>query len=500
MPKITTYLFLVFCTVVFAESPSSLRDRFYQIENIATSKTTSFSRSADWDPGEGITLEVSGIEKYDEKRLIICLRNGDVLILNNPDTAAKSQPDFTLFATGLHEPLGIAKRGDSFFLAQRSEVTELKDLDGDDQADLYQRFARPWEITGNYHEYAYGPAIDKKGNLWFTTNLGMGKLSKPNTPFRGWGMMVDTQGKTHYIGAGMRSPCGVGSNPEGDIFFTDQQGNYIPTNTLHHLRPDAFFGHPTGLNSVHLTKTKLVNPKKIPNKIPYPEAIQKIPGLVSPTIWFPYLKMGRSTTDIQYDSTKGSFGPFKNQLFVGEFTHSAIQRVFLEKVNGEYQGACFPFLKGFPAAVVRMKFGNDGAMYVGMTNRGWNSTGGASFGLHRVTWNGKTPFEIQKMEVLSDGFRLTFTKDLNKTSALDKSNYHMKHYTYEYSSAYGGEEILKSDNQITNVRWINSKCVELEVDQLKQYYVHELVCHGVLDSDQQKLIHPDAYYTLNQIP
>ena len=46
--------------------------------------------------------------------------------------------------------------------------------------------------------------------------------------------------------------------------------------------------------------------------------------------------------DVVLDNTGGKFGPFARQLFIGEFRLSE-NRVFLEKVGGEYQGACFGF-------------------------------------------------------------------------------------------------------------------------------------------------------------
>ena len=93
----------------------------------------------------------------------------------------------------------------------------------------------------------------------------------------------------------------------------------------------------------------------------------------------PYHKAGESSTDVLLDDTAGKFGPFAGQLFVGDFRSALMTRVFLEKVGGEYQGAVFPFRHGFASAVVRMCFGQDGGMFVGLTNRGWTSVGAASY-------------------------------------------------------------------------------------------------------------------------
>ena len=47
----------------------------------------------------------------------------------------------------------------------------------------------------------------------------------------------------------------------------------------------------------------------------------------------------------------------------------------MEKVEGEYQGACFPFVGGFASGIVRLSFAPDGSLMVGMTSRGWSSLG-----------------------------------------------------------------------------------------------------------------------------
>lgn len=90
-------------------------------------------------------------------------------------------------------------------------------------------------------------------------------------------------------------------------------------------------------------------------------------------------------------------GPFEDQLFVGDQGQSKIMRVALEKVKGEYQGVVFPFREGFNSGVLRMNWGSDGSMLVGMTSRGWGSTGREQFGLQRLEWNQKNAFRNKKL-------------------------------------------------------------------------------------------------------
>jgi len=329
--------------IVLAGSAHGDEADYYSITELFTSRTLSHSRDKTWKPGKGIAMEVSGLDVLPDGRVAVAIRKGEVWLIGNTDARDLKELTLQQFASGLHEPLGVLHHKNSLYVAQRTELTRLRDIDGDDVADEYLRAAGGWHVSGNYHEYIFGPKLDGSSNLWLTTNLGIGKGSDNARPWRGWGLVLTPQGKLKPMCAGMRSPSGLGANAAGDMFFTDQQGNWIPTNTLHHLRRGVFYGHPEGIGpqSRPGSPLKLTAPVK-PYKS-YPEAVRAIPQLVPPAVWFPYMKMGRSATDILLDDTDGKFGPFAGQLFIGDFTHSKIHRVFLEKVDGQYQGACFPF-------------------------------------------------------------------------------------------------------------------------------------------------------------
>src|SRR5439155_1090736 len=164
------------------------------------------------------------------------------------------------------------------------------------------------------------------------------------------------------------------------------------------------------------------------------------PPRTPPCIWFPYGRMGQSASEPRWDTTAGKFGPFAGQCFVGDQTRSNVMRVYLEKVNGVYQGACFPFRSGLQCGVNRLAFGPDGALYVGQTNRGWGSVGGKPYGLQRINFAGKVPAEIHHVTVTSAGFDLTFTKPLDRTTATAANAVSVKSFTYVYKSEYGCPE------------------------------------------------------------
>lgn len=510
---VATLVTLCSCFVAF--NASANENDYYRIVTIATSQADTQSRSKYWKPAaDDLVLEVSGIATLPDAGVAVTIRKGEIWIIDGCYDDPPENLKYHRFAQALHEPLGLAYRDGKFYTAQRSELTEISDTDDDLIADQYLAVAKGWGTTGNYHEYAYGPKFDGNGELWLTLNIGMGfnkahqnrlvtssTLGVSQAVWRGWGMKVASTGKLVPICAGMRSPSGLGANREGDMFYTDQQGNWVGTNTLHHMRSGAFFHHPEALASMDQPGSPITGITDIPNGVPFPEALNKMPQLKPPAVWFPYKKVGQSSTDIMLDNSGGRFGPFDGQLFVGEFTLSSVNRVFLEKVEGEYQGACFPFREGFASAVIRMAQGIDGSMLVGLSNRGWSSLGPASYGLQRLVWTGKVPFKIKEMRARRDGFELVFTKPVDLQTATDIDSYTISSHTYMYHETYGSDEIQKQALVIDHAEVSEDGLrVRLTVKGLREMFVHELIAAGVRSKSGEPLVHNDVYYTLNRIP
>jgi hypothetical protein len=188
-------------------------------------------------------------------------------------------------------------------------------------------------------------------------------------------------------------------------------------------------------------------------------------------------------------------------MFVAEFTDAKVSRVFMEKVGGEYQGACFPFVGGFASGIVRLRFAADGSLMVGMTSRGWSSLGTKAYGLQRLRYNGIVPFAIKEMKARPDGFELVFTKPVDVVRAGDVASYRMTNYTLFYSGAYGSDEIQTAPNGIISAQVApDGLSVRLKVADLRELYIHELHADGIRSAAGELLDHADAYYTLNRIP
>jgi len=356
-----------------------------------------------------------------------------------------------------------------------------------------------WGINGDYHEYAFGSRHDKDGNIWVVLCL-TGSFNS-NNKYRGWCLRITPDGEVIPTCSGIRSPGGIGMNIDGDVFYTDNQGPWNGTCSLKHLRVGSFQGHPAGNRWYDQTDAIGPRPSDPQSGSRIMTEADKIPQLEPAAVLFPYKKMGQSASGIACDRTAGKFGPFAGQLFVGDQTFSTVMRVYLEKVQGHYQGACFPFRSGFGSGSLSVMIEADGAMFVGGTNRGWGSRGSKPFALERLNWTGKVPFEIHEMHARPDGFELTFTHQLDASSASDPASYTIGSYAYIYQSNYGSPEVDHTTPRITEVKLgKDGRSVRLLIDKLQRGHVHELHAAGVRSAAGLPLLHDAAYYTLNYIP
>lgn len=478
---------------------------------------------------EGMLLEVGGLTTLEDGRIALCTRRGDVWIVENPELYDGAQPKYSLFASGLHEPLGLAYRDNALYVAQRGELTKLQDTNGDGTADIYETIYA-WPLSGHYHEYSYGPKFLPDGTMMVTGNVAFGDeewwRGESRVPWRGWAMQITEDGEMQPWATGMRSPCGLGIF-EDELFYADNQGDWMGSGGVWHVEKGSFMGHPAGLrwsgepnsplelsaeafySEVDKRQVKrngrYVKPDNIQNEadpdLLY-EVKEKFPEIQLPAVWLPHGLMGISNSEILEDRTEGDFGPFTGQLFVGDQGQSKIMRVDLEKVNGKYQGVAFDFRSGFQSGVLRMTWGHDGSLFVGETNRGWGSAGTTNSGLERVVWTGKMPFEMKTVRAQPDGFEIEFTQPVDVESAKDIDSYTGHSFIYKYHPVYGSPTINDEPLKVKGVKVSEDGLkVRVVVENLRQYYVHTINVPGIKAAGSGLgVLHPIAYYTLNNIP
>lgn len=453
---------------------------------------------------EGEGGQVGGLDFLPDGRLAACFSSGEVMFYNPKDTA------WQLYATGLHDPLGILAESDTaVYVMQRPELTRIVDKDGNGRADAYETVADGFGISGNYHEFAYGPVKDKSGNLYFALNSSspnggvmkevrgpLNKLTMDHpkqfyspVPYRGWIMQYTSDGKLVPYACGLRSPNGLGFDTSGNLFCTDNQGDWVPTSTLYLVQKGKFYGQPASL--VWQKDWKGGNPLKMP--------VATLDSMrTKAVVLFPQGIMASSPTQPVVDDTHGKFGPFDGQFFVGEMDRPRILRVMLEKIDGQLQGACIPFIDdhGLHKGNNRLAFGPDGSLWVGLNNHGW----AGDTGIQRITFSGKTPMEILRMHLTSTGFALTFTQPVTADSALEKTHYSLRHYRYQYSARYGSDQFDVRNVGIQSVQLSKDhQTVSLTLDSLQAGLIYELTLHGITGAHGDTLANTMICYTVNRL-
>ena len=479
---------------------------------------------------KGIVAEVTGILAMDGDRVMVCTRRGEVWMI---DGASTTDPKWTLFVDGLQEPLGLARkftdknRSESdgwIYITQRGELSRMRDEDHNGRADRIETVSDGWAISGNYHEYCFGPVFDDDGNAWVTLNRAFGSQPFGAPAWRGWALKIAPDGSFTPVAGGLRSPCGIGRSPTGEFFYSDNQGEWCPTNKLSPLVEGSWHGHPFGILDTFNPLSKVAyplptkdgsvdplgakrplrpddSPMDYPDEIRMIEAKKLMPTLVLPAVWFPYDKMGRSACEFVWDTTRGKFGPFDGQILICDQYSACLMRVDLERVNGAWQGTCFPFRSEFNCGIIRLAWDRDGSLLCVETDRGWASLGSERQGLQRMRWTGKTPFEILHIRAQPMGFRFEFTEPVDPATAMNPDSYHMSSYTYLLHAPYGSPE---TDTQKLVMRPLSVSAdgisVEIAVDGMRDGFVHEFHLDGLRNSKGETLLHSDAYYTLNERP
>lgn len=475
-------------------APADTITDYYEVETIPTPA--------------GLVAETGGLSFLPDGRLAACFHRGEVM-LYNPKTKA-----WKLFAEGLHDPLGVvAISNRELLVIQRPELTRLTDTNGDGVADQYETVTDQFGMSGNYHEFAFGPVRDEKGNLYISLNtasngagirdevrgqydpLGRQGRMYACVPYRGWVMQIRPDGTIKPYASGFRSPNGIGFDAQGRLLVTDNQGDWLGTSKLYHVEEGKHYGHPASL--VWRAGFAETDPLILP--------VQTLDSMRTvESIAFPHELMAHSPTQVLFDNTGGKFGPFAGQTFVGEMDFSHLIRILPDVVSGQMQGACVPFFDkaGMRIGNNRMAFAPDGSLWLGQTDHGWLG----DKGIQRLRYKGSAggtgvPLDIMSMKLTPTGFDLTFTQPLDENRAQSVANYQFQRYYYEYHKAYGSPRM---DVQPVTVKTVtlspDRKIVSLTLADLKPGRIYQLDLGDLqATGGQKKLMNKLVCYTLNRL-
>ncbi|HKP95143.1 MAG TPA: hypothetical protein VJ385_05235 [Fibrobacteria bacterium] len=378
-------------------------------------------------------------------------------------------------AEGFKELMGLSAVGDTLFAADQDGIYALSDGNGDGLPEKRTRVgALPF--TGSFHEWSFGLAY-KEGR--FFTGLSVaatatGKTLVPQKDSRRGSMVsMSRDGKVEVIATGLRAPDGLCLGPDSGLFASDNQGSWLPASKFIHVVPGRTYGH------------RIQPPGPFDDGYPAP-----------PAVWLPYGTVSKSPTQPAYAAT----GPYAGQFFIGDIAFGVVRRIFVEKVNGEWQGCVLRFSGGFEAGVHRMLAGPDGSLYLGglgngdLQNWGWREK---KFGLQRMKPNGKAVFEIVSVHSRRGGFELVFSEPPGP-GAMEPARYQAKQWWYEPTEAYGGPQKDIAAVPVKSVRASKDGLrFLLAMDGLRPQQVAHVHLDGIKSRDGKDVWTPDFWYTMN---
>ena len=426
--------------------------------------------------------KVSGMDFLPDGRLLVTVwdASGALYALENVNSGDPKKIKLQKIAEGLAEPLGIKVVDGDIYVLQKQELTKLVDNNKDGVIDEYQCFAKGWRASANFHEFAFG-LVYKDGHFYATLATAIlpgGASARPQILDRGKAMKISKQdGSIEFIARGLRTPDGVGMGPDNEIFVADNQGDWLPASKLVHIKPGAFYGS-FSVDSA---------------------AVAGMP-IQQPVVWLPQDEIGNSPTQPAVLND----GPYKNQLIHGDVCYGGLQRVFMEKVNGDYQGTVFRFTQGLEGGTHRLAWGPDGALYIGcIGNPGnWSQEGKLWYGLQRMKYNGQSVFEMLAVRAKTNGVEIEFTEPLREGDGWDPTHYGVQQWWYKPTNQYGGPKMDQENLTVSSASVsADRKKVFLEIPGIKPgHLVYIRLQRLPISSLGHQLWTTETWYTMNAIP
>ena len=270
------------------------------------------------------------------------------------------------------------------------------------------------------------------------------------------GLPSDEEGEFIPWASGLRAN-GLGFDLDGNLFVSDNQGDWVGTSKLHHIEKDKFYGHAASL----LWDEKWTGGRPVDLPVLNLDTMREMAAIL-----FPHGSMANSPTQPLVDSTQGKFGPFAGQMLIGEMNKPRIIRIITERIGGKVQGACLPFYdgNGLSTGNNRLAFDPNGkTLWVAHSAHGW----AGSRGIQKITWKGEPPPDLLSINLTPKGFSMTFTVPMDRESVSNPDHFLTKVYAYKYHQGYGSPQVSKDTrkpDEITVSK--DAKTIRLEFEEM----------------------------------
>jgi hypothetical protein len=393
-------------------------------------------------------MRTSALDFFSDGRCAISTWNGDVWIVSFD--AQMTQAKWKRFATGLFQPLGLRIVNDTLYVQGRDQITILRDLNGDGEADFYENFNNDVQVTSSFHEFSHDLQVDPEGNFYFAKcgpvrpgGKGWQQISRDN----GCVIRISKDGKRcEPFAAGLRAPNGMGAGPNGEITVADNEGTWTPTDRLNLVHKGDFLG------VVDLCHSE-----------------DKPTSYGNPICWLPHngnpdYGVIDNSNGAQCWVTDDRFGPFKGTMLYLSYGTCSMFHISYEQVGDKVQGGAVKFPLGFDSGSMRLRINpKDGQPWItGL--KGWQTAANLDGMLARVRYTGKPVVMPLEWHVKKGGIAITFTNPLDKTSAADAQNWYVEQWNYHWTQDYGSAEWSVKEPQSKGHDPVDIKAVNVSPD------------------------------------
>ncbi|MCB9940918.1 MAG: c-type cytochrome [Planctomycetaceae bacterium] len=421
--------------------------------------------------------------------LVVASLKGRIWNLRDTDNDGLEDEAVTI-SDELAAPYGIAAYDDYVDVVNKYGLLRV-------QRDRMVTIASGWGHTTDYHDWAVGLPRDREGNYYVALPCQQDQRSAAAARYKGSVLKLSPREPTasdpsrfaiEELTAGHRFPMGIARNKAGEMFVTDNQGNYNPFNELNHIVPGKRFGFINAIDRKPGFKPPLTSPAiDIPH--PWTRSVNGICFLESP------------------ESSNTSFGPFEGHLIGCEYDTRRLIRMSLQMVGGEYQGAAYPFSYDAPRSGPPLlgplvcAVSPQGDLYVGgIRDSGWGGSNNIGEIVRLRPKLDQLPCGIAEVRATSGGFIVEFTEPVDRSKASKPDNYAVSSYTRTSTPAYGGEDQDRRQEQVTEVQVAeDARRVEIRLGDLRVGYVYELHLKN-LAPETGEFFPAEAHYTLRSIP
>lgn len=427
----------------------------------------------------GSVFYVTGLAFLPDDRLAICTIYGDVWIASGV-TADLKTLTWKRFAAGLYQPMGLLLKDGILHVLERGQVTALRDINNDDEADVYENYYNGWQTAGAGHAYDTGLHPGPDGSLF----LFKGQTGGNSCTESGCLLKIAADGRSHEVFAtGFRHPIGLGTSPSGMVTGADQQGNWMPATRIDRYRKGGFYGD---MRTHH---------RKTPPKI-----------YDAPVCWLP--RDVDNSAGGQVWVPNNTWGPLANQPLHLSWGRCKLYLLMTETVGDTLQGGVVSLTDDvFLSGPLTGKFRpDDGHLYV-VGLHGWQTAGVRDGCLQRVRRTSEPLRRPHSLRVLADGVELQFSDPLDRKSATAIENWQVEQWNYRWSAAYGSDHWSVNDPKrqghdavkVTTVELSDDgKTVTLRMPQIKPVMQLKIACN-VNTADGSKL-HCNVHHTINKVP